>query len=348
MEYMSLKEAAARWNMPGKRVASLCEEGRIAYAVWDAGDWRIPATANCPGAAEPVSGRARPFMKWAGGKGQLLEQIGRYYPFAGGRFVKYAEPFVGGGAVLFDILNRFELKEVYIGDTNAELIHAYRTIRNEAEPLIASLSTMQKAFLPLDAEGRKAYYLAARERFNELKVGELAGVETAALLIFLNKTCFNGLYRVNRKGLFNVPMGAYKAPAICDAENIRAVSRALRNVTIVCCDYRESESFIDKDTFVYFDPPYRPLNQTANFTSYTEAPFDDKAQKELADFAHRMSRRGAGVLVSNSDPKNVDESDTFFDDIYASFRIERVRATRMISCRGESRGKISELLISHI
>ena len=145
MEYMSLKEAAARWNMPGKRVASLCEEGRIAYAVWDAGDWRIPATANCPGAAEPVSGRARPFMKWAGGKGQLLEQIGRYYPFAGGRFVKYAEPFVGGGAVLFDILNRFELKEVYIGDTNAELIHAYRTIRNEAEPLIASLSTMQKA-----------------------------------------------------------------------------------------------------------------------------------------------------------------------------------------------------------
>lgn len=349
MEYMSLNEAAARWGMPRSRVAALCEERRIVHAVRDAGEWRIPVTALQPEAGEPLSGkRAKPFLKWAGGKGQLLEQIGRYYPFAGGRFVKYAEPFVGGGAVLFDILSRFALREVYIGDINAELIHTYRTIRDEAEALITSLSSMQKAFLPLDAEGRKQYYLAARERFNALKSGGRTGVESAALMIFLNRTCFNGLYRVNRKGLFNVPMGAYKMPAICDAVNIRAVSRALRNVTIVCGDYRESESFIDRDTFVYFDPPYRPLNQTANFTSYTEAAFDDGAQRELADFARSMSRRGAGILVSNSDPKNVDTRDTFFDDLYASFRIERVNAARMISCRGESRGKISELLISRI
>ena len=166
-------------------------------------------------------------------------------------------------------------------------------------------------------------------------------------MIFLNKTCFNGLFRVNKKGLFNVPMGAYKNPMICDEENLRAVSEKLRNVRIVCGDYRLSANFIDEHTFVYFDPPYRPLTDTANFTAYTENLFNDEEQIVLAGFVEEMHRKGAKVVVSNSDPKNADAEDDFFDIIYSSHKIRRVDATRMINCNSEARGKIKELLISN-
>ena len=172
-------------------------------------------------------------------------------------------------------------------------------------------------------------------------------IEKAALMIFLNKTCFNGLFRVNKKGLFNVPMGAYKNPLICDEENLRAVSKKLKSVTIVCGDYKESARFIDENTFVYFDPPYRPLTETAGFTSYSENPFEDAEQIELANFVTEMSDRGAKVLVSNSDPKNANEEDDFFDDIYSSHTIRRIEATRMINSNADARGKIRELLISN-
>ena len=160
---------------------------------------------------------------------------------------------------------------------------------------------MQSEFVPMDKELRKTYYMAKRERFNDLKVNgnESVNIEKAALMIFLNKTCFNGLFRVNRKGLFNVPMGSYKNPLICDELNLRAVSDKLQNVEIICGDYRKSSDFIDENTFVYFDPPYRPITDTASFTAYTENLFDDEDQIKLAQFVDDMHRKGAKIVISN-------------------------------------------------
>ena len=272
-----------------------------------------------------------------------------YSSFDNGEITKYAEPFVGGGAVLFDILSKYDLEAVYISDINAELINTYRIIRDNIYELIEMLMVMQNKFVPMSSEGRKAYYLDKRSRFNDLKVNGNANIniEKAALMIFLNKTCFNGLFRVNKKGLFNVPMGAYKKPMICDEDNLRIVSQKLQNVDIVCGDYRESADFIDDNTFVYFDPPYRPITDTASFTAYTENLFNDEEQIELARFVDDMHRKGAKVVISNSDPKNSNTEDDFFDNIYASHKIKRVEATRMINCNSEARGKIKELLISN-
>ena len=238
---------------------------------------------------------------------------------------------------------------MYISDINAELINTYRVIKDNIDDLISLLTLMQQEFLPLDTDKRRQYYDKKRTRFNDLKVNgdSKTNIEKAALMIFLNKTCFNGLFRVNKKGLFNVPMGAYKNPMICDEENLRAVSEKLQNVTIVCGDYRNAADFIDDKTFVYFDPPYRPLSTTASFTAYTENLFNDEEQIELARFVDAVHNKGAKVVISNSDPKNSDTDDDFFDQIYSSHNIKRVEATRMINCNGEARGKIKELLISN-
>lgn len=355
MEFMSAREAANKWGISQRRVAVLCSEQRIDSAARVGNMWIIPITAEKPLDARSIryvqsnGKRVKPFLKWAGGKGQLLSEIEKYYPFANEKITKYAEPFVGGGAVLFDILSKYNLEEVYISDINAELINTYRVIRDDIDELVSMLTFMQSEFVPMDTEHRKDYYLAKRERFNDLKVNgdETINIEKAALMIFLNKTCFNGLFRVNKKGLFNVPMGSYKNPVICDEQNLRAVSKKLQNVTIVCGDYRESADFIDESTFVYFDPPYRPITDTASFTAYTENLFNDEAQIELARFVDNMHRKGAKVVVSNSDPKNSNTEDDFFDNIYSSHRIKRVEATRMINCNSEARGKIKELLISN-
>ena len=355
MEFMSAREAADKWGISQRRVAVLCSENRIDNATMVGNMWIIPNNAEKPIDARSIrytkidDKKVTPFLKWAGGKGQLLSEIEKYYPFEDGVITKYAEPFVGGGAVLFDILSKYDLDEVYISDINAELINTYRIIRDDIDELIAILSVMQGDFVPMDTEHRKTYYLAKRERFNHLKVNgdESINIEKAALMIFLNKTCFNGLFRVNKKGLFNVPMGSYKNPMICDEENLRAVSEKLQSVKIVCGDYKESADFIDANTFVYFDPPYRPITDTASFTAYTENLFSDEEQIELARFVDDMHRKGARVVISNSDPKNSNTDDDFFDNIYSSHKIKRVEATRMINCNSEARGKIKELLISN-
>lgn len=355
MEYMSAREAADKWGISQRRVAVLCSEQRVKEATMVGNMWIIPTTAEKPTDArskrysDTREKDVKPFLKWAGGKGQLLKEIERYYPFSDGNITKYAEPFVGGGAVLFDILARYDLKEVYISDINAELINTYCVIRDDINVLIDALYNMQNEFIPLNTEERKAYYAKKRERFNYLKLvgNESFSSEKAALMIFLNKTCFNGLYRVNRKGLFNVPMGSYKNPLICDEGNLRAVSEKLQSVKVVCGDYRESADFIDENTFVYFDPPYRPLTDTASFTAYTENMFNDEEQLELARFAEAVNKNGAKILISNSDPKNTNPEDDFFDDIYSAFTIKRVEASRMINCQAQSRGKIKELLISN-
>ena len=289
---------------------------------------------------------AKSFLKWAGGKTQLLEEIRQRYPKELGKSIKkYAEPFIGGGAVLFDILNTYKLDEVYISDKNAELINVYITLRDNCDELISLLQNYQSDYQPLDNEARKCYFYAKRSRFNELKKANTHDVEAAALFIFLNRTCFNGLYRVNAHGEYNVPMGAYKNPRICDETNLKNTSELLQCVKIVCADYKQSEEFIDNTTFAYFDPPYRPLSSSANFTSYTENEFDDNCQTELANYIKKLDSMGAYVVASNSDPKNTNPDDNFFDELYSGMEINRIYATRMINSNASARGKITEILV---
>jgi len=290
---------------------------------------------------------AKPFVKWAGGKSQILHNIRAKYPAELGKSItKYAEPFVGGGAVLFDVLNRYNLDSVYLSDINRELITTYTVIRDNADELIAMLSAIQSNYWQANEETRKVYYYAKRERFNTLKAAQNNNIETAALFIFLNRTCFNGLYRVNAKGCYNVPMGSYKKPAICDTENIQAVSSCLQGVNIVCGDYQSSRAFIDNKTLAYFDPPYRPLSKTSSFTAYAQDGFGDSEQAELARFIDELSDKGAFVVASNSDPKNTNDEDDFFDRLYRKHTISRISANRMINSSANGRGKINELLIA--
>lgn len=286
----------------------------------------------------------KPFIKWAGGKTQLLEEIRKKYPE---NIKSYCEPFVGGGAVLLDILSTFSPSEVMINDVNAELINTYRQIQVNVDTLINELKKLQDIFWESDKERRKLIFNEKRNRFNELKINSNVNseIEQAALFIFLNKTCFNGLYRVNRKGLFNVPIGSYKQPIICDEENLRSISGLLEKVVINCGDYSECYDFIHKSTFVYLDPPYRPLTETASFTSYTENEFGDCEQIKLRRFVDKICDKGAIIVVSNSDPKNINKNDEFFDNLYEKYIIERVVAKRMINSNGNKRGDINELLI---
>ena len=273
-----------------------------------------------------------PVVKWVGGKRQLLDEI---TPLLPKRITSYCEPFLGGGAVLFSI----QPTRAIVNDLNQDLITVYEVIRDDVESLLESLKKH---------ENTAEYFYAIRDMDRDKEVYQaMSKVERASRLIYLNKTCFNGLYRVNKKGLFNVPIGLYKKPLICDEKNLRAVSEKLQNVTIVCGDYRESSAFIDDNTFVYFDPPYRPITDTASFTAYTENLFNDEEQIELAKFVDDMRRKGAKIVISNSDPKNSNTEDDFFDNIYSCYKIKRVEATRMINCNSEARGKIKELLISN-
>ena len=290
---------------------------------------------------------AKPFIKWVGGKSQLLEEIREKYP---SKIEKYCEPFVGGGAVLFDVLSRFQTKEVLINDINKELINTYSQIKNNCEVLISQLSEIQAIYKNHSTEENKEFFYEKRARYNELKIKEnnAANLEKAVLFIFLNKTCFNGLYRVNSKGLFNVPFNNAKNPLLCDEANLRNCSKLLQNVQMTVGDYSKCKDFIDGNTFVYIDPPYRPLSQTSAFTSYSENGFLDKEQIELKNFIAEISDKGAMVLASNSDPKNADENDSFFDELYSHFEIRRVSASRMINSNAKKRGAINELLISNI
>jgi len=286
------------------------------------------------------SDTATPFVKWAGGKSQILRKIRMKYPLElGNRINKFAEPFVGGGAVLFDILNNYAIDEVYISDINRELIHTYTVIRDDVDRLIESLNSLAQGYLSLNDDERKEVYYQNREWFNSLKAIDDTSIQLAALFVFLNRTCFNGLYRVNSKGGYNVPQGRYKNPCICDEANLRAVSSKLRKVNIVHGDYKMSRDFIDKRTFAYFDPPYRPLTATSNFTAYAQDGFDDIAQAELACFIDEIGEQGACVLVSNSDPKNFDSNDNFFDALYAKHTILRIEASRAINFNSRGRGK---------
>lgn len=295
-----------------------------------------------------IKEKVRPFVKWAGGKGSLIPQITKYYPedLKTGVIDKYVEPFVGGGAVLIDILQKYDVKEAYAYDTNKDLINAYNVIKTDVNSLINKLKKYEDEYISLEMEDRKKYYYDVRSEYNssEIKNGKTS-LKRAAEFIFLNRTCFNGLYRVNQSGDFNVPMGKYKNPTICDEENLEVLSKLIKNVEFICGDYQTTEEIVDKNTFVYFDPPYRPLSVTSGFTSYTKDDFDDEDQKQLASYFRTLDTKDAKLMLSNSNPKNVNEEDTFFDDIYSGFNINELQANRMINANANKRGKISELLI---
>ncbi len=291
--------------------------------------------------------KVKPFIKWAGGKSSLLEDIKKFYPKElGKRINKYCEAFIGGGAVLFDILSNYDIEEIYISDTNKQLIGVYNTIKNNVDSLINTLFKLENEYIPLNTDERKKYFYKKREEYNEYISGKIEDIiYGSALFIFLNRTCFNGLYRVNSKGFYNVPMGSYKKPQICDSENLKKISLKLKNVKIVCASYHESIDFIDENTFVYFDPPYRPLTETASFTSYDKEDFGDEEQIKLSEYYKKVSDKGAVVILSNSDPKNTNENDNFFDDLYSEFNINRIKAKRRINSNASKRGYINEILV---
>ena len=349
--YITASEAAQKWNISHRRVITLCRENRIANADMLGKMWIIPSDAEKPEDARTTRYEgcvnAKPFVKWAGGKGQLLDTIRTYYPEGlGTKINKYCEPMVGAGAVMFDILNNYDLDEIMINDSNVELINVYSVIKDNVSELIELLKQFENEHLKRNDDERKEYYYSQRDAYNTTKKAPTGNnVLRAALFIYLNKTCFNGLYRVNKKGEYNVPMGSYKNPTICDIENLMLVSDKLQNVRILSGDYKQIEEFIDENTFVYFDPPYRPLSKTSEFTSYNEVEFNDDNQIELAEFIKQLSAKGAKVLASNSDPKNTNPDDNFFDNLYKPLKISRVTAKRSINSKGNNRGNVSELLI---
>lgn len=293
---------------------------------------------------------AKPFVKWAGGKTQLLEDFEKYYPLQlqRGSIKRYIEPFVGGGAVLFDILQKYNISEAFIFDINEELINAYKAIKYCVDDLIGELDKLETKYISLDCSCRKEMYYEVRDSYNSINLKDNhIDIIKASYLVFLNRTCFNGLYRVNQAGAFNVPMGRYKNPKICDRKNLYAINCLLQKVNIYSGNYGESEKYIGKDSFVYFDPPYRPLSASSSFTTYSRFDFNDDEQIQLAKFFKTMDSTGAKLMLSNSDPKNVNPNDNFFEDHFSDFNIYRLKAKRIINSNGNGRGLISEILITN-
>lgn len=297
-----------------------------------------------------MSEKIRPFVKWAGGKGSLIPQLNNFYPYElkNGIIERYIEPFVGGGAVLIDILQKYDVREAYAFDINIDLINSYNVIKNNVEDLITNLKQLETEYLQLGQEERKNYFYNKRDEYNNYELRENEqNIQRASEFIYLNRTCFNGLYRVNKSGKFNVPMGSHKNPTICDEDNLRNLSQLIQNVQFQYGDYKKSTEYVTENTFVYFDPPYRPLNVTSGFTSYTKEDFNDDNQKELAIFYRELNDRDAKLMLSNSNPKNTNQEDTFFDNIYQGFNIDEIYASRMINANSQGRGKISEIVVTN-
>lgn len=291
---------------------------------------------------------AKPFLKWAGGKTQLVNDIKKALPknLDENKFT-YIEPFVGSGAMLFWMLSNFsKLKKAVINDINADLINTYKTIASNPKELISTLEILQNEFHTLDSreDEKKDYYYQKRTQYNTRKSSK---TDHSALFIFLNRTCFNGLYRVNRKNEFNVPIGSYKKPTICDRENILAVSEALKKVEILSGDFEQTLPYATENTLFYFDPPYKPLSKTSSFNSYAKDEFNDSEQIRLRDFCIKLDNLNHTWILSNSDVKGKNADDNFFDDLYADYYIQRINAKRSINANPEKRGTLKELLITN-
>ena len=291
--------------------------------------------------------QAKPFIKWVGGKTQLLDQIDALLPadFDKWENVTYIEPFVGGGAMLFHLLQTHKnISRAVINDINADLTMCYRVVKSAPNALVESLSEIQQQYYALESEDlRKDFFLKMRSEYNSKPADEIRNV---TLFFFLNRTCFNGLYRVNKSGAYNVPFGKYVSPKICDADTIFADSELLQRVEILTGDFEETFSYASGRTIFYFDPPYRPLSQTSSFNNYVKTDFDDDSQIRLKCFCDKIQNAGFRFMLSNSDcfGKNADR---FFDDLYANYSIHRVFASRMVNANAEKRGKLTEILVSN-
>lgn len=273
----------------------------------------------------------RPFVKWAGGKRQLVEELLRSRP---PKYSRYIEPFIGGGALFFEL----KPKNAYISDINEELINIYMVVRDEVGALIAELKKHEKNYRESDPQ---KYFYAVRNIDRETRYNRWSRVEKAARLIFLNKTCFNGLYRVNSRGEFNTPFGSYVNPAIVDEQNLLACSRVLASADIAAAGFEHVLDTAKKGDFVYFDPPYVPLTSTANFTSYTGEGFDLEMQTRLRDVCELLDRKGVLWMLSNSHAP-------FVLDLYRDkFNIRAVEASRAINCKADGRGKVTEVIVTN-
>lgn len=294
--------------------------------------------------------KARPFLKWAGGKRQLIPQLNELLPHElYDNDFTYIEPFVGGGAMLFFMLHKFpNIKKVIINDINKKLTDAYKIIKDDVEGLVLMLTNIENEYHKLKVEdSKKEFYLKQRERFNEANLDLL---EMTALLIFLNRTCFNGLYRENSKGEFNVPFGRYVNPTICNAEILYADSKLLNKckIEILTGDFSNTATFVEEGnlSFFYFDPPYRPLSATSSFNSFVKENFNDDSQRKLSNFCRQLAlKENVLWMLSNSDCSAKNPKDTFFEDLYKGFDIQRVNASRAVNANASKRGKLTELLI---
>lgn len=274
-------------------------------------------------------GKAKPPIKWVGGKGKLIDQLSQYFP---DNFNEYFEPFMGGGAVFFHLSPQ---GKAHLNDVNKDLINLYRTIKTDTDLLIKELKKLEEKYIRLNEDARKDFYYKIRMRYNQ-RINE--PVIQSAYFVFLNKTGYNGLYRVNSSGGFNVPFGQYKKPSILDAENLYLIADLLKNKKFQNVDFVEAVNSAKKGDFVYFDPPYHPLNETSDFTSYTKDSFGVVDQERLAETFKDLDKRGCLVMLSNS-------ATPFIKRLYSNFRQETVQANRAINCKAKGRGKIDELLI---
>lgn len=272
--------------------------------------------------------KVKPFLKWVGGKGQLLEQFESLLPK---KYNSYFEPFVGGGAVYFSI----NPKKAHINDINRTLSQTYIHIKENTEKLIKSLKKLEKEFISKAQDQRKEFYYSIREKYNSLPAEDF---ERSLYFLFLNKTAFNGVYRENSKGGFNVPIGSYTNPKIIDEENIRLVSDVLSNTKITSGSFVDAVKNAKAGDFVYFDPPYHPISETSSFTSYSKDAFSKDDQIKLRDLFIELDKKGVYVMLSNS-------SAPFIKEIYSGYRQIPVYATRMINSKSDKRGKISEVVI---
>lgn len=290
--------------------------------------------------------KAKPFIKWVGGKGQLIKQLEKLLPtdFYKWDNATYIEPFVGGGAMLFYMLQTYKnITSAIINDINPDLTTCYNVIKRNPKELIKSLEDIQAEYYSIKTEEkRKEFYLNIRSAFNEKSLND---INNTTLFIFLNRTCFNGLYRVNKSGAFNVPFGKYKNPTICDKETIIADSILLQKVDIITGDFEDTFQYAKRNTLFYFDPPYRPLSNTSSFNDYTKEGFNDDSQIRLKLFCDRINYFGYSFMLSNSDCSSKNSADNFFENLYKDYHIKRVLASRNINANPEKRGKITEILI---
>ncbi|MBR2370034.1 MAG: Dam family site-specific DNA-(adenine-N6)-methyltransferase [Paludibacteraceae bacterium] len=289
---------------------------------------------------------AKPFVKWAGGKGSLVKQLKEYLPsdFIEQQDITYVEPFIGGGAMLFYMLTHYpNIKRAIINDINEDLINCYLLIRDNPMKLISLLRIINNEYYKLATiDEKKQYYYSMREKYNNV---EFTNEERLACFIFLNKTCFNGLYRVNANGKFNVPFGNYKRPNICDEQLIMADHKVLQKVDIYVGEYKNVTRYLGKRyNFIYIDPPYRPLSESACFIEYTHNVFDDTEQEKLKAYCDRLTQMGCKIMQSNSNSID-DNGESYFAKLYNAYTIKQILAHRFINAHAGKREKETELLI---